>query len=127
MSEFTPGIYEVVSSVVAIRRQPRIVEYQDPKGKLVTNQVGRLSAGTKRAVYDIYTDDNNFTWGRVSAHDSAGIAEWTCIKGLNREYMKFLEPLKQHEPPPRTDLDTLFERIKKLEARVRVLENGKTL
>lgn len=114
--EYTPGIYEVISNV-AIRREPRIVEYKDSKGTLVTNQVGRLAVGTKRAVYSVIVQKDNTSWGRVSFHDSAGIAEWACIKGLNREYMKFVEPLKDApaEPNLQAQIDDLKIRIRRLE------------
>lgn len=119
--ESEPGIYEVISKV-AIRREPRIVEYIDPKTKkLVTNQVGLLSVGQKRAVYGILTAKDNTTWGRVSFHDSAGIAEWVCIQGINRGYMKFLEPLKD-APAPVDGIAKLEALIVALEKRVKSLE-----
>ena len=87
MSE--PGEYEVISDV-KIRREPQIVERYE-NGKLVTNQVGLLRVGTKRIVYSTLTKKDNTTWGRISEHDAAGIAEWVCIQGLNRTYMKLLK------------------------------------
>lgn len=84
-------IYEVISDVT-IRREPRVVEYQDPKTKqFITNAVGKLTVGTHREVYSTATDKNNATWGRISESDAAGISEWVCIKGLNRTFMKPLE------------------------------------
>lgn len=83
----TPGMYEVVSNV-AIRREPRVIEYRDGDNKLVSNQVGVLTVGTHRKVYSVVTNKDNSTWGRVSEADAAGIAQWVCIQGLNRTYMK---------------------------------------
>lgn len=83
-----PGIYEVISDV-KIRREPRIVE-----GRF-TNQVGLLKTGTQRKVYSIMTQKDNSTWGRVSQSDAAGIAEWACIEGLNRVFMRFIKPLEE--------------------------------
>lgn len=112
--DYIPGIYEVISDV-KIRREPRIVDYS-LGGKPVTNQVGLLKAGTKRAVYDTYTDNKNMTWGRLSLHDSAGSAEWSCIKESNREFMKFIEPLNNPPPIPtqETQLDRIERKIDKL-------------
>lgn len=76
-----PGLYEAIANVF-IRREPRIVE-----GK-TNNRVGKLTIGTQREVYSVVTNPDNTTWGRVSEADSAGIAEWVCIQGLNRSYMK---------------------------------------
>ena len=117
------GIYEVVHKV-AVRREPRVVEYIDPKTKkFTTNQVGLLSVGTKRAVYSVRTLEDNTTWGRVSFFDSAGIAEWACIKGLNREYMQFVEPLKPAPSPAPVDgIARLEALITALEKRVKSLE-----
>lgn len=84
-------IYEVISDVT-IRREPRIVEYQDPATKkLITNAVGKLTIGTQREVYSTTVDKNNVLWGRVSESDAAGISEWVCIKGLNRTFMKIVD------------------------------------
>lgn len=83
------GEYEVISDV-KIRREPQIVERYE-NGKLVTNQVGLLKVGTKRIIYSTLTKKDNTTWGRISEHDAAGIAEWVCIQGLNRTYMKLLK------------------------------------
>jgi hypothetical protein len=106
------GIYQVTSDVF-IRREPRIVEYQNPATKKpVSNVVGKLTIGTMRAVYDITTDKENATWGRVSFFDSAGIAEWVCIKNINRTFMKFTEPL-ENEPQNTSEFET---RLNKLEA-----------
>jgi hypothetical protein len=94
------GIYQVTSDVF-IRREPRIVEYQDTATKKpISNVVGKLTIGTMRAIYDITTDKENATWGRVSFFDSAGIAEWVCIKNINRTFMKFIEPLKDAGQSP---------------------------
>ncbi len=84
------GIYEVISPV-DIRREPRIVEYQDPKTKkFVTNKVGLLTPGTQRMIYSVLTDEHGASWGRVSAADSAGIAEWACIQNINRVFLKYI-------------------------------------
>jgi hypothetical protein len=91
--EYQPGIYEVISDV-KIRREPRIVEGN------VTNQVGLLKAGTRREVYSILTVKDNTFWGRVSGPDAAGISQWACIKGLNRTYMRFVEPLPSEPGSP---------------------------
>ena len=101
MTDYIPGIYVVRTETLSIRREPRIVEYTDPKTKkFVTNAVGKLTFGTQRAVYLIeVSDTDNSVWGRVSLYDSAGIAEWCCIKNSNREFMKFEEPL-EHNPIP---------------------------
>ena len=65
--EYIPGIYVVQSETLLIRREPRIT---------TSNQVGKLTAGTKRAVYVINVNDkDNSVWGRVSLYDSSGIAE----------------------------------------------------
>lgn len=96
-NEYTPGIYEVISDV-KIRREPRIVEFKDEHGRVITNQVGFLKVGMQRAVYSIITIKDNTTWGRVSFYDSAEIAQFVCIKGLNREYMRFMEPLRDMPP-----------------------------
>jgi len=78
---FQPGLYEAIANVF-IRREPRIVEGN------TTNRVGKLTTGTQRQVHSIVTNPDNTTWGRISEADSAGIAEWVCIQGLNRSYMK---------------------------------------
>jgi len=78
------GIYECISEV-KIRREPRIVESP-------TNQVGLLKVGTQRRVFSVVTQKNNVSWGRVSAPDAAGISQWVCIQGLNRTYMKLIQP-----------------------------------
>lgn len=115
------GIYEVISDV-KIRREPDIVEvFKD--GKLITNQVGFLKVGTHREVYSVLTKKDNTTWGRISESDAAGIAEWACIKGLNRTYMKFIKPL---ENPPVSDLDNIKLRLGALELRVGQLESRLT-
>jgi len=77
-------VYEVISKVT-IRREPRITP---------TNTRGMLDVGTKRIVYSTVTDGSNATWGRISESDAAGIAQWVCIKGVNRTYMKLIEQEK---------------------------------
>ena len=95
MTDYIPGIYVVQSETLTIRREPRIT---------TTNIVGRLSSGTQRAVYLIKVNDtDNSVWVRVSLYDSAGIAEWCCIKNINREFMKFESPLDiAYSPIPST-------------------------
>jgi len=85
MSDYKLGIYEAITRV-RIRREPRIIP---------TNIVGVLDIGTQRQIFSIVTDGKNYTWGRISEADSAGIAQWTCIKGLNRTYMKLIEPMRE--------------------------------
>ena len=85
MSDYQLGIYEATTRV-RIRREPRIIP---------TNIVGVLDIGTQRQIFSIVTDENNYTWGRISEADSAGIAQWACIKGLNRTYMKLIEPVRE--------------------------------
>lgn len=82
----TPGEYET-KQVLNIRREPRITG---------SNIVGQLSAGTRRTIYSLITNDRGETWGRVSESDNAGIAEWVCIQNLNR---KFMEQLTNEKPP----------------------------
>jgi len=89
MSNLTSGIYEA-QSVVNIRREPRIVEYKIG-GVWITNQVGRIDAGTRRFLDSFVTNKDNSTWGRVSEADSAGISEWICIQNVNREFMKLVD------------------------------------
>lgn len=89
MTNIVSGEYEVISDV-KIRREPQIVERYE-NGKLVSNQVGFLKVGTKKIVYSVLTKKDNTTWGRISEHDAAGIAEWVCIQGLNRTYLKLLK------------------------------------
>jgi hypothetical protein len=101
---FPTGEYEVVSTVVRVRREPRI---------LPDNITGRLTIGTRRRVLSVTTDKNNYTWGRVSEPDAAGIAEWVCIKDLNRTFMKCIEP----DPEP----DDLRTQVLKLIAWARTL------
>lgn len=82
-----PIVYTSVHQVI-IRREPRIVEYLDGAKKFITNQVGLLKIGDQRIVYEIVTDNNNYTWGRISEPDGAGKSTWVCIRGLNRTYME---------------------------------------
>jgi hypothetical protein len=96
---YQPGLYECVSDVF-IRREPRIVEGNKH------NRAGKLTVGTQRQIHSIVTNSDNTTWGRVSEADSAGIAEWVCVQGLNRVYMK---PVESHEPG-------IGERLARLEA-----------
>jgi hypothetical protein len=79
------GLYECVSEVY-IRREPRIVD-----NLLGHNRVGKLTPGTQRRIYDVVTNKDNSTWGRISEADAAGISQWVCIQGLNRTYMKLVE------------------------------------
>lgn len=110
--EHPTGIYKVISSDgVYVRREARIVE-----NNKITNRVGKLSFSTTRRVYETITDKQNYTWGRVSESDAAGIAEWTCLEGLNRTYMECVEP----DPDP---VEALSTRIAALEARVIELES----
>jgi hypothetical protein len=81
MDAFTPGDYEVISTVT-IRREPRI---------LPSNAVGGLSVGTRRTVYSVITDKDNATWGRISESDAAGIAQWICLQSLNRKYAQKID------------------------------------
>ena len=94
------GIYEVISDV-KIRREPHIVE------GTTTNSVGLLKVGTQRAIYDTIVQSDNSTWGRLSGADSAGIALWVCIQGLNRTYLKFIKPFDDQPVPTdhESDLD----------------------
>jgi hypothetical protein len=94
-----PGLYEAIANVF-IRREPRIVE------GTTNNRVGKLTVGTQRQVHSVVTNPDNTTWGRISEADSAGIAEWVCIQGLNRSYMKVVEG---SEP-------SLSDRLTRLEA-----------
>lgn len=98
-----PGLYEATSTV-NIRREPRIVEGK-VDGKFISNRVGQIGLGTQRQIYSVLTNEKNETWGRVSEADSAGIAEWICIKSLNREFMRLI-----------------FEAPSNLEARLNALE-----
>lgn len=82
----TIGIYEAVGDIVNIRREPRIVEYKVGKN-FFTNRVGQINAGTQKRIFSIVTNKDNSTWGRVSESDSAGIAEWICIRNTNRVFM----------------------------------------
>lgn len=95
--------------LVNIRREPRITG---------SNKVGQLSAGHQRVVFETLTDKSNQTWGRISEPDSAGVSNWVCIRGLNREYMRVTET---PATPPASALG-LEARIASLEARVARLE-----
>ncbi len=101
MSDFFPGEYEVTSAV-AIRREPRVVEYWQNEGwgrhkqrQLVTNQVGSFSVGRRVVIESILTTTQNETWGRVSGPDPAGVAQWICMKNANRTFVQRVE-----EPKP---------------------------
>jgi hypothetical protein len=87
IEEMQPGLYEVISPV-RIRREPRI---------LPENVVGLLSVGMQRTIYSVITENDNSTWGRISFADSAGAAQWICMKTLNREFVKFVDGAD--EPP----------------------------
>lgn len=76
--------YTVISQVY-IRREPKIVEVKQGK-RIITNIVGSLNVGTSVLVFEKVTD--KATWGRVSEPDSAGIANWVCIRTLNRAFLK---------------------------------------
>lgn len=78
--EYIPGEYEIVSNVL-IRREPRII---------AGNVVGALNVGTQRQIYSTFTDTRNYTWGRISEADAAGIAEWICLRGTNRTFAQRL-------------------------------------
>lgn len=78
--EYLPGEYEIISYIL-IRREPRI---------LAGNVIGALNIGTRRTVYSVLTDTRNYTWGRISEADAAGIAEWICLKGTNRIFAQRL-------------------------------------
>lgn len=106
------GIYSCVSEVF-IRREPRIVETTKSN-----NRVGKLEPGTQRQVYETQTNADNSTWGRVSEPDAAGISQWVCIKGLNREYMRLVKA-----DPSNSELAA---RLDDLEARVSALEGKKS-
>lgn len=80
------GMYEAIDTV-NIRKEPRIVESKI-LGKWINNRVGQLDAGDQRMIYSIVTDSNNYTWGRVSQNDSAGVALWVCINTTNKVFMK---------------------------------------
>lgn len=111
------GIYEVISDV-KIRREPRIVEGN------TTNQVGLIKAGTHRRVFSVLTTKDNTTWGRVSFADAAGISEWVCIQGLNRVYMKLIEPDKDGAPADAIvmmkldNLETTLARVEQMVAEI---------
>lgn len=83
---YVPGMYEA-QGTVNIRREPRIVEYRED-GMAKSNIVGKLTIGTCRHVFSVVTDASNASWGRISEADGAGIAEWVCLRNLNREFMK---------------------------------------
>ncbi len=87
---FEPGLYEAATNVF-IRREPRIVE------GIKHNRVGKLTTGTQRQIHSVVTNKDNTTWGRISEADSAGIAEWVCIQGLNRTFMKRID---KSDPAP---------------------------
>lgn len=99
------GYYEVVSGVkIRKGKEPEIVEYKNQSGKVITNQVGFLETGTQDIkVYSVLTKKDNTTWGRLSPPDSTGSANWVCIQGLNRTYMKFIRPFED-EPDVSTDM-----------------------
>lgn len=81
--DFKPGTYTVSSSDGAnVRREPRIVSGP------VNNIVGHQTPGTQVEVYEIYVDNTNMVWGRVSAPDSTGKAKWICIDTGNRMLLK---------------------------------------
>lgn len=97
---YRPGLYKVVTEEVRIRREPRI---------LSTNIVGRLKLGTERNVYDVTTDANNMTWGKISESDATGNAQWVCIEGLNRKYM---QPVLEDIPiPHKTSIEYRLEAV----------------
>jgi hypothetical protein len=103
--DFEPGIYECVSTV-KIRREPKVIDYP------TTNKVGELQPGTQREIYSVLTLKDNTSWGRVSSPDAAGVSEWVCIKGLNREFMKFV---KATTAPGIGDLGTVLMKLDNLE------------
>ena len=105
---YVPGIYEA-QSVVNIRREPRIVDIKIG-GVWVTNQVGRIDAGTRRFLDSFITNKDNSTWGRVSEADSAGISEWICVQNINRVFMKPVDG-GVVVPPPTGDLENRLFRL----------------
>jgi len=92
------GMYEATDTV-NIRKEPRIVESKI-LGKWINNRVGQLDAGDQRMIYSIITDSNNYTWGRVSQSDSAGVALWVCVNTTNRVFMKPVEEVVSVVNPP---------------------------
>ena len=104
---FEPGMYEVISPVT-IRRTPRIIEYLDATKHLITNAVGKYEPGTRVQIFSVIVDKTNAEWGRVSASDATGQAEWVCMKHLNRTYVKLLET----HP---VQMENLEERLRNLE------------
>ena len=103
-------------SPVDIRREPRIIEYK--VGKLyVTNRVGALNLGTQKEVYETLTDKTNTTWGRISAPDATGNAQWVALATLNREFMRRVE-----EQVLDSGVNPLEQRVASLEQRVASLE-----
>lgn len=86
--DFPIGIYVAITNV-NIRKEPRVVD-----NILGTNKIGAITAGTRREVFETLTNNDNSTWGRISDFDSAGKALWICIHGLNREYLRYVEPNK---------------------------------
>jgi hypothetical protein len=104
---FEPGMYEVISKVT-IRRTPRIIEYRDATNHLITNAVGSYDIGTRVQVFSVLVDKHNDEWGRVSANDATGQAEWVCMKNTNRTFVKLLEPTP-------IKMENLEERLRNLE------------
>ena len=97
--------YECISPV-AIRREPRIIEYKLGKN-FITNRVGELNLGTQREVFSTLTDKTNVTWGRISAPDATGNAQWVCLSDINRVFMQKVERI---EP-----VNSLEQRLTRLE------------
>ena len=85
------GMY-TAKKTVNIRREPRIVE-----NVLGNNRAGQLLVGTQRMIYQIVTNKDNSTWGRVSESDASGIALWVCIQNTNTVFM---EPVNEYIPVP---------------------------
>ena len=97
--------YEVKSDV-KIRRGVGIKEGVKD-GKPYTNQVGLLSAGTQNVeILSTQVLTDNSLWGRFSEPDSSGIAQWICIKNINRTFML---PMADEFQP--TDSDSRLARI----------------
>ncbi len=84
INDWKPGEYKVMSTVLNIRKEPRITP---------TNKVGQLKLGDKRAIYEFTIDDKHQTWGRVSGYDSAGKALWICAEEINRKNLELIGDL----------------------------------
>ena len=82
IKNFLPGSYKVISSLLNIRKEPRVTW---------TNIKGQLKMGDVRDVYEfITTPATNDVWGRISEYDGAGKALWICAKNVNREFIELV-------------------------------------